>query len=345
MRLLFYVILCVSWATSAASADTPLRIATFNAEILTAPGSRDGQLQKYRWDIARGEQFERVAAVIEAINPDVLNLCEVTSKASVDLLVKILHEKGLTEYQGYHVDSNDKFTSMDVALISKVPPDEVDGQPIRTMFSESDDPTWRQSYQVAGRNGAVSNRNGSLSRNSVYLLSIAGHKLGFLGLHLKSNPSDEYANAQRGAQALIAQRIIRQEITGRGYLPIVLGDLNDYDPDVEDRDPERDTVTTVVHDIKDFDRDHEGDELVNIATLIPRQADRYTSFWDRNENGARDPYDVFTMIDHILLPNELMPYLRRAFIFHSIALETSDHRAVVVDLLLPTKPNQTTKQP
>ena len=76
---------------------------------------------------------------------------------------------------------------------------------------------------------------------------------------------------------------------------------------------------------------------MNIATLIPRQADRYTSFWDRNENGARDPYDVFTMIDHIFLPKELMPLVTRAFIFHSVDLATSDHRAVVVDLVLPEK--------
>lgn len=337
LLLLAAQLVAVGLTDSLARAQTPLRIATFNAEILTAPGSRAGNLQKYRWDVARDAQFERVAAVIEAINPDILNLVEVTSQESVDLLVKILHEKGLTQYQGYHVESNDTYTSMDVALISKYPPDEIDGQPIRTMWSENDDPTWRETYQVVGRTGRTSNRNGSVSRNAVYLITVDGYKLGFLGLHLKSNPSDDAANAQRSAQAKIGQRIIRQEITGRGYLPIVLGDLNDYDPDVPDRDEERDTVTTVVKDLKDFDRDHDGDELVNIAKLIPRQADRYTSFWDRNENGARDPYDVFTMIDHILLPSELMPLVRRAFIFHSIDLQTSDHRAVVVDLVLPKK--------
>lgn len=320
-----------------AYADTPVRLATFNAEILTAPGSWAGNLRKYRWDVAREAQFERVAAVIEAINPDVLNLIECTSKDSVDLLVKILHEKGLTKYQGYHVESNDTFTSMDVALISKFPPDEIEGEQIRTMWSEDDDPTWRQTYQVIGRTGRKSNRNGSISRNAVYYLTIGGHKLGFLGLHLKSNPSDDASNAQRSAQAKIAQRIIRQEITGRGYMPIVLGDINDYDPDVPDRDETRDTVTTVLRDLKDFDTESEGDELVNIAKLIPRQADRYTSFWDRNENGARDPYDVFTMIDHVLLPKELIPSVTRAFIFHSVDLDTSDHRAVVVDLLLPEK--------
>lgn len=334
---LVLALLLISLLPSLALADTRLRIATFNAEILTAPGSRDGMLKKYRWDVAREAQFERVAAVIEAINPDILNLVEVTSKESVDLLVKILHEKGLTDYRGYHVNSHDTYTSMDIALISKIAPDKIDGESIRTMFSKTSDPTWRETYQTVGPTGKKSNRNGSLSRNSVYLLDIDGYKLGFLGLHLKSNPSDESANAQRSAQARIAQRIIRQEIVGRGYLPVVIGDINDYDPDVPDRDEERSTVTTVVKDLKDYDSKQPGDELVNVAKLMPRQADRYTSFWDRNENGVRDPYDVFTMIDHILLPKEIMPYVQRAFIFHSISLDTSDHRAIVVDLLLPAK--------
>ena len=262
---------------------------------------------------------------------------EVTSQEGVQLLVSILHEKGLTDYHGYHVENNDTFTGMDVALISKIEPVEIGGQRIRTMFSESEDPTWRETYCVQGRSGKAFSRNASLSRNAVYLLVVAGQKLGFLGLHLKSNPSDEAANAQRSAQAFIVQRVVQQEIVARGYLPIVLGDINDYDPDVPDRDEQRDPATTVLRDIKDFDSQQSGDELVNVAKMIPRQEDRYTSFWDRNENGARDPYDVFTMIDHILLPKELMPYVKRAFIFHSIALETSDHRAVVVDLVLPPR--------
>jgi len=338
----WWLALLVGWLTVShlggnAYGDTSLRIATFNAEILTAPGSREGKLTKYRWDVARNEQFERVAAVIEAINADVLNLVEVTSQESVELLIKILHEKGLDDYQGYHVDGNDSFTSMDVALISRYAPQAIEGQAIRTMYSAEDDPTWREMYQVQGRDGRTWNRNTSVSRNAVYLLDIAGYQLGFLGLHLKSNPSDDAANAKRSAQARIAQRIIRQEITGRGYQPIVLGDINDYDGDVADRDETRSTVTTVLRDLKDFDRRQAGDELVNVAQRMPRQADRYTAFWDRNENGARDPYDVFTMIDHILLPRELMPLVKRAFIFHSVDLETSDHKAVVVDLVLPTK--------
>ena len=338
-KLLRVVLPCVLLllTTGPLVADTPLRIVTFNAEILTAPRVRAGELQKYRWDIAREAQFERVAAVIEALNPDVLNLVEVTSKEGVDLLVKILHEKGLTDYRGYHIEGHDGYTGMDVALISKLEPDEIDGQPICLFYSDIDDPTWRESYRMKDRSGRASTRQASLSRHAVYLLTVDGTKLGFLGLHLKSNPSAEAANAQRTAQVEIARRILKQEIVKRGYLPIVLGDINDYDPDVPDRDEARNTLTTVVRDLKNFDKRRKGDELVNVAKLMPRQADRYTAFWDRNENRVRDPYDVFTMIDHIFLPQELMPHVKRAFIFHSIALETSDHHAVVVDLVLPSQ--------
>ena len=320
-----------------AVADTPLRIVTFNAEMLTAPRIRVGKMQKYRGDVARRAQFERVAAVVEAINPDVLNLIEVTSREGVNLLVKILHEKGLADFRGYHIDSNDNYSGMDVALLSKIEPDAIGGRQIHTFHSDRDDPTWQESYRVQIGSGPVETRRASLSRHAVYYLTVDGYKLGFLGLHLKANPSSKAANAQRTAQSKIALRILQQEIVRRGYMPVVLGDINDYDPDVADRDETRGTLTTVVRDLKNFDADQQGDELVNVASLMPRQADRYTSFWDRNENRARDPHDVFTMIDHIFLPKELMPFVKRAYIFHSIALETSDHRPVVVDLVLPGK--------
>jgi endonuclease/exonuclease/phosphatase family metal-dependent hydrolase len=173
-------------------------------------------------------------------------------------------------------------------------------------------------------------------------MTVGGHKLGFLGLHLKSNPQDEYSNAKRLGEAAVARRILRGEILDRGYLPVVLGDLNDYDPDVPDRDESRDTATTVLLDLKDFDSARPGAELVNVAERMARQADRYTSHWDWNENHAHDGDDVYTMIDHILLAKELMPNVFRAFICHTISLDTSDHYAVVVDLRLPTGVNPLT---
>jgi endonuclease/exonuclease/phosphatase family metal-dependent hydrolase len=326
---------CAIFASAAGDA-IPLRIVTFNSEYLSAPGVTPGEIQNYRFDHGRRQHLERVAHLIETLAPDIFNLVEVTSKEAVEQVVKILHEKGLADYQGYHVDSNDTYTALDVAVITRHPPDDVDGHKIRTYFSGGDDPTWRESFQFRGRNGRMIRDTTSLSRNSVYFVTVAGHKLGFLGLHLKANPQDDYSNAKRTGEAVLAGRVLRGEIVKRGYLPIVLGDLNDYDADVPDRDESRDTSTTVLRDLKDFDRSRPGAELVNIAEKIVRQADRYTSHWDWNENRAHDGEDVYTMIDHILLAKELMPHVTRAFICHSVSLDTSDHYAVVVDLRLPS---------
>jgi exonuclease III len=134
------------------------------------------------------------------------------------------------------------------------------------------------------------------------------------------------------AETAIAREILQREIVARGYTPIVLGDLNDYDPEVPMADSQRRTRTTVLQDMKDYDPAAAGAELVNAAQFIPRVADRYTSHWDVNENGAADRDDVFTMIDHVLLHRDLVPAVKRAFICHATDLDVSDHFPVVVDL-------------
>lgn len=337
MPLRSLLLLVVLLATTQTDAQTPLRIVTFNAEILNAPKVRAGQLSKFRFDYAREQHIGRVADLIETLWPDVLNLVEVTSQTAVDQIVELLHAKGLTDYRGYHVESNDSFTGMDVAVITRLKVDQVDDKKIRTIYSSATDPTWRQSFSYTDFNGKPRKGTTSVSRNSIYFMTIAGWKLGFFGLHLKSNPSDEYSNAKRTGETEVVVRAIHGEIVRRGYLPIVLGDINDYDPEVPDRDETRSTLTNVLVSLKDYDKQQSGAELFNTAAAIPRQADRYSAHWDWNENGADDPQDVYTMIDHILLPVALRPYLKRSFVAHVVGLETSDHFPVVVDLLLPTK--------
>jgi exonuclease III len=246
----------------------------------------------------------------------------------------VLHEKGLTDYAGYHVDNSDTFTGFDVCFISKIKPDEIEGKSI-THFAGNSSHPYKNSFYAKDESGTVRQKEGGISRHAVYYFTVKGHKIGFLGLHLKAIPDDDAANKQRTNEMGVAQKIIRDEIVKRGYKPVVLGDLNDYDPDVPDRDETRDTQTKVLKGLKDFDPGHEGDELVNAAVKISRQADRYTNLWDRNENTVIDPGDVMTMIDHILLPKEWEANIKRALINHCTTTETSDHWPVYVELQLP----------
>ncbi len=149
---------------------------------------------------------------------------------------------------------------------------------------------------------------------------------------MKSNPTDQAPNAQRTAESKICRKIIRNYIVAKGYEPIVLGDLNDYDPDVPDSDETRSTKTKVLADLKDYDPHRPGPELVNAAERIARQADRYSETWDRNRDLVFDAGDVQTMLDHILLHKELMPMVKRVVIAHVNDLHLSDHFPVIVDL-------------
>ncbi|HEY1065725.1 MAG TPA: endonuclease/exonuclease/phosphatase family protein [Pirellulales bacterium] len=321
------------------SSDVRLRVATFNVEVFLAPGVVGStQLKRFEDDAARLAHAERIAAVIETLRPDVINLCEVITKESVELLVKILHEKGLTEYQGFHIENFDTFTGEDVAFLSRYPPDVVDGTAIRTIFSRGADSPWREKYSFEA-NGRTETKTASLTRNAVYYFTINGRKLGFFGLHLKAKPDDVESNAQRGAQAAVARRVIQQEIVARGYWPIVLGDLNDYDPDLEDRDATRNTQTQVLATLKDYDSTQPGAELMNVAERQPRVFDRHTNYWDFNNNNVVDPGDVNTMLDHILIPRECAGAIERAFISHSVPPDTTDHSPVVVDLNLAAFPS------
>ena len=336
-------------AASLRSPPTVVRIACFNTEALAVPGE-SSRFARERFDPGRQRHLERVAAVIAAVDPDILVLSEIASAEPAAALAAILREKELGAFQVHHVDGKDRFTGFDVAFLSRLPADLIDGGTVRlfapeknprradVLAGEAELPWTAERYSEPQDDGSSREEIAVLKRHAVGCFTVQGRKLGLVGLHLKSNPSDPGANAQRAAEVEIVRRIVCRELLPRGYLPIVLGDINDYDPDVPMADRERTTQTAVLRNLRDIDPSQPGEELVNAAAAIPRVADRYSSHWDYNENGAADPEDVFTLIDHILLDRWLAEGLRRASICHASGLGASDHFPVVVDIDLAAVP-------
>ena len=300
MAYLVALFLCVGMVWGGSNTAT-LRIASFNLEWLVAsadenrmdPWNDEASLEKHRHDLAR--------ILAKDVHADVVCVLESTSELALKKLVAKPELKSMG-YRIYHLESEDVTTGQDVAFLVRVPLDRVVGKEFHDFRQESRDP---------------------LTKRAIIYLTAGKLKLGILGLHFLAHPDDAYRNRKRAEQAGVAARLIREEIVARGYTPIVLGDLNDFDN------------RKVIHILKDFDRKKPGDELFNSAEKIQPATERYSTYWDLNKNGRWDAGEPTSLIDHILLDKSLSTHLVKAEILHVPKDgSVSDHWPVVVELTL-----------
>ncbi len=313
-----------------AAALRPLRIASFNLEWLTAtatesrmaPWKNEDQLSAHRQALAK--------ILAKAVNADIICVLEVTSHAALD---KLAAEPALRKsgYRVLHLESGDTGTGQDVAFLVRVPLDKFNGAEIRR-FTD----TLVQTSPSPGRKMKGSGKKEArarLTKHAVVCLTSGQLKLCVMGIHLLAHPDDRRRTARREIQARIAANLIRTEIVAKGYTPIIVGDFNDFDPDVS-----HDSVTLkkerrVIGLIKNFDPTRKGPELLNFAERIQPESERYSAYWDKNKNDKRDVGEPISLIDHILVDNSLSTRLVKAEILHgSHDGSVSDHWPVVVEI-------------
>lgn len=300
----------------------PLRIATFNVKWLTAsaaetrmaPWKDDAQLVRHRRDLAR---------VIAALRADALCLQEVTSRRALEMLAAEPALEAM-KYRVLHIESEDRGTGQDVAFLvsPRIRLDTLEGHLIRR-FADT----------LSGRPSDMKRNDPRRQRLTKHALICFSRpdKICLLGLHLLAHPDDRGRLAKRETQARIAAHIVRTEVVARGYTPIVLGDINDFDPDAGGPSTYRLKQRSVFRILKDFDAARAGTELMNAAKLLP-PAERYSAWWDKNRNGARDTTDPVSLIDHILVDQSLTRKMRTE-IRHDLHDGTlSDHWPVVVEI-------------
>lgn len=289
-----------------------LRLATFNTEFLFDGLDGEGQAS-FAWkgdpELARAHR-DAVGEVIRLINADVLMLQEVEHLGVLEMMI----EESLAGmgYRAYLVDGRDTFTGQDVGLLSRIPVDEVGRTDERVTV-----PGTRQPYGV--------------SKNMWARLDLGGVPTTLIGVHFLARPDDVSRKPQRETQAEVIRRLVVQEMEA-GRAVAVLGDFNDFDPDILDRAGST-PITNVLETIK---RAGPGpdDDLRNVMGEV-QQLDRYTSFWDRNRNEQIDEGE-FSAIDHLLLSPRLYHALRAVEFVHDFdPREVSDHFPIVVTLALP----------
>ena len=284
-----------------------VRIATFNGEFLF-DGEGDEGSATFPWkgdpEKAR-EHRAHVGAVVRTLDADLVLMPETENLNALQLLAdETLAGMG---YTAHLVDGRDSFTGQDVGLLSRIPIDTLG----------------RVDTQLPV---GLTDRLYGVSKNLFARTTIGGTPTTLVGVHFLARPDDPERKDRRETQAEVIRQFVASEIAA-GRAVIALGDFNDIDDAVLDRRGSR-PITDVLARVKSAGPG-DDDDLVNVLGDVP-QAERFTSFYDRNGDERFDEGE-FSAIDHLLLSPELYRRVREVRYVHSFdPREVSDHFPIVV---------------
>jgi endonuclease/exonuclease/phosphatase family metal-dependent hydrolase len=282
-----------------------LRVAAFNVEFLFDGEEPEGQADfPWKGDPAAARNHRNgIARIIRSLDADIVMLQEVENQEVLDMMIaESLADLG---YTAYYVRGRDNFTRQDIGLLSRIPVEEVGRTDARAPL-----PGGRTDYGV--------------SKNMWARVRLGDIPTTLISIHFLSRPDDTSRVGQREAQAAVIAELAEQEFAA-GREVIVLGDFNDFDPDVPDVKASA-PITNVLRTIKAA-----GPGLRNVAAEVS-QAERFTAHWDRNRNGRVDDGEL-SSIDHILLSPRLYDAIREVTFVHAHdPTHGPDHFPIVVTL-------------
>jgi exonuclease III len=267
--------------------------------------------------------MDYISDVISELNPDIINFCEVEGCDELNMLKDTLGDNSYTPYLKKGTDSS---TGQNVGMLTRIDP-QVDLY--RTEV--------RYNYPIPGSKCGYTGSTSSsgVSKHYITEFELNGYNVALISAHLIAIPTDPSRCAQREAQASVLQGVIKSYID-KEYEVIMMGDFNDYDAEVSDLNNNK--PTSIVLDIlKGIQGDYTGSyTLYNIAEEIQQQ-DRYSDWWDSDNNCNTASQRDYSMIDHILVTDGIKHNIFNAFIYHGYneycGTYNSDHYPVVIDLL------------
>lgn len=262
-----------------------------------------------------------VVNVIQALQPDIINFCEIEGCDELNMLKDQLD----VTYNPYLKKGTDTSTGQNVGMLTKI-------DPVVSLYRSEE----KVAYPISGTKCGTTSASGTtgVSKHYITEFKIGTMNVAMIGAHLLAIPTDPSRCVQREGQAQVLQNIVSSYIQ-RGYEVILLGDMNDYDAEVLDLNSDNPT-SRVLDIMKGLDGQQKGTyTLTNIATRIS-QSERYTDWWDSDNNCNTSSQKDLSMIDHILVTAGINKKITNAYIYHGYkeycGKWDSDHWPVIIDI-------------
>ena len=263
-----------------------------------------------------------VSNVLSELNPDLVNFCDVEGCDELNMVINGLNETNI--FKPYLKKGTDTSTGQNVGMITKV-------DPLVSLYRTET----RVSYPIAGSKCGYTGSPGSsgVSKHYITEYTFGNLKTAFIAAHLLAYPTDPSRCVQREAQAQVLQYVIHDYIL-KGYEIILLGDMNDFDAEVLDMNSDK-PISQVLDILKGLEGEYKGSyTLTNVASRIA-QNERFSDWWDSDNNCATSSQKDYSMIDHILVTSKINSKIINAYIYHEYreycGKWNSDHYPVVVD--------------
>jgi endonuclease/exonuclease/phosphatase family metal-dependent hydrolase len=261
-----------------------------------------------------------VAKAIHEINPDIINICEVEGCDELNLLADQLDGT----YKSYLKQGTDTSTGQNVGLLTRVDP--------KVSLYRTEE---KMSYPIQGSKCGYTGSPGStgVSKHYITEFTFSNKNMALIAAHLIAYPTDSSRCAQREAQASILNKVILGYIQ-KGYSVIMMGDFNDFDGKVLDVNSNK--PTSQVLDI--LKGNTFGNYQLFSAAQKMAQSDRFSDWYDSDNNCNTGSSKDYSMIDHILVTEDLLDSIFDVYMYHGYpeycGKYDSDHYPVVIEIHL-----------
>jgi exonuclease III len=302
-----------------------LRLVQYNVEWLfidhysnfDCPGSQCTWKNQSEAEI----HMDYVSKVIKELNPDIINFCEVEGCDELN----ILKDKLDGTYLSYLKKGTDTGTGQNVGLLTRI-------DPLTSLYRTEN----KYSYPIEGSKcGYTGTGSTSVSKHYITEFIFNNINIAFISAHLIAIPNDISRCAQREAQASVLQEVIFNYINN-DYEVIMIGDFNDYDSEVLDINSNIPN-SKVLNILKGSYGKYEGKyTLYSVAETIKKN-ERFSDWWDSDNNCSTSSINDYSMIDHILVTSSIKKYISNTFIYHGYkeycGKYNSDHYPLIIDLI------------